>query len=110
MTISGAPAPAEQGEAPVTTVATCMHGTWKEFDLVVLRDVEGYVGKVEQVAPTGLERVRHRDHPHYVLKVRWCRATTRDEVALQRFETPPGRPADRDGVSHEVCQDLRRFE
>jgi hypothetical protein len=94
----------------VTTVPTCVHGTWKEFDLVVLRDIEGYVGKVEQVTPTGLEKVRHRDHPHYVVKIRWCRATTRDEVAQQRFETPPGRAADRDGVSHEVCQDLRRFE
>ncbi len=110
MTISGASAPDNRGRLPVTTVPTCMHGTWKEFDLVVLRAVEGYVGKVEQVTPTGLEKVRHRDQPHYVIKVRWARATTRDEVAQQRFETPPGRPADRDGVSHEVCQDLRRFE
>lgn len=98
------------GRLPVTTVAACRHGTWREFDLVVLRGVEGFVGRVEQVFPTGLEKVRHGDHPHYVVKVRWCRATTRDEVALQRFETPPGRVSDQDGVSHEVCQDLRRFE
>ena len=91
-------------------VATCMHGAWKEFDLVVLHDVDGYVGKVEQVFPTGLEKVPHRDHPHYVIKVRWCRANTRTEHTLQRFGTPPGRPRDPDGVSHEVCQDLRRFE
>jgi hypothetical protein len=110
MIVSGASAPDERGRLLVTTVPTCVHGTWKEFDLVVLRDVEGYVGKVEQVNPTGLEKVRHRDHPHYVIKIRWCRATTRDEVALQHFETPPGRATDRDGVSHEVCQDLRRFE
>ena len=50
---SGAPAPDERGRLPVTTVPTCMHGTWKEFDLVVLRDVEGYVGKVEQVVTHG---------------------------------------------------------
>jgi hypothetical protein len=110
MAAYGASAPDERGRPPVTTVATCVHGTWREFDLVVLRDVEGYVGRVEQVIPTGLEKVRHRDHPHYVIKIRWCRATTREEVARQRFETPPGRAADRDGVSHEVCQDLRRFE
>jgi len=106
----GAHAPDVRRRLLVTTVPSCMHGTWKEFALVVLRDVEGYIGKVEQVLPAGLEKVGHRDHPHYVVKVRWCRATTRDEVALQRFETPPGRPVDRDGVSHEVCQDLRRFE
>jgi hypothetical protein len=41
-----------------------MHGTWKEFGLAVLRDVDGFVGKVEQVFPTGLEKVPHRDHPH----------------------------------------------
>jgi hypothetical protein len=29
---------------------------------------------------------------------------------MQRFETPPGRASDPDGVSHESCQDLRRFE
>ena len=87
-----------------------MHGTWKEFDLVVVRDVVGFVGRVEQVDPTGLDKVQHGDLPHYVIKVRWCRATTREEVALQRFQTPPGRAADPDGVSHEVCQDLHRFE
>jgi hypothetical protein len=102
-------APDVQRRLLVTTVPSCMHGTRKEFDLVVLRDVEGYIGKVEQVLPTGLEKVRHRDHPHYVVKVCWFWATTRDEVALQRFETPPAPPVDRDGVSHEVCQDLRRF-
>jgi hypothetical protein len=94
----------------VRTVAGCMHGTWREFDLVVLRDVGGFVGRVEQVFPTGLEKVGHGDLPHYVIKIRWCRATSREELALQRFETPSGRPADRDGVSHEVCQDLHRFE
>jgi hypothetical protein len=94
----------------VRAVAECMHGTWKEFDLVVIRDVVGFVARVEQVLPTGLEQVRHGDLPHYVIKVRWCRATTREEVALQRFQTPPGRAADRDGVSHEVCQDLHHFE
>jgi hypothetical protein len=99
-----------EGRLLVTTVATCVHGTWREFDIVVLGEVEGFIGKVEQVAPTGLEKVPHRDHPHYVIKVRWCRAASRDEIALQRFETPPGRAADRDGVSHEVCQDLRRFQ
>lgn len=91
-------------------VATCMHGTWKEFDLVILHDVDGYVGKVEQVFPTELEKVPHRDHPHFVVKVRWSMARTRAEYGLRRFGTPPGRPRDRDAVSHEVCQDLRRFE
>jgi hypothetical protein len=109
MAVSGASAPDDEGRLLVTTVAACMHGTWKEFDLVVLREVEGFIGRVEQVLPTGLEKVRHRDLCHYVIKVRWCRATTREDVALQRFETPPGRAGDRDGVSHEVCQDLGRF-
>lgn len=94
----------------MASVATCMHGAWKEFDLVVLHDVDGYVGKVEQVFPTGLEKVPHRDHPHHVIKVRWSMASTRAEYALQRFGTPPGCPKDADGVSHEVCRDLRRFE
>ncbi len=94
----------------VRTVATCMHGTWKEFDLIVLRGADGFVGRVEQVFPTCLEKVRHRDHPHFVIKVRWSRASTRDEYSLQHFESPPDRPRDADGVSHEVCQDLRRFE
>jgi hypothetical protein len=87
-----------------------MHGSWKEFDFVVLRDADGLVGRVEQVFPTGLEKVTHRDHPHYVIKVRWARGTSRDEYMEQRFEVPPGRPADVDGVSHEVCKDLRRLE
>jgi hypothetical protein len=86
-----------------------MHGTWKEFDLVRLHGLDGLVGRVEQVFPTGLEKVRHRDLPHHVIKVRWRRAATQDEYDLQRFETPPGRPVDPDGVSHEVCQDLERF-
>ena len=94
----------------MTTLATCRHGTWKEFALVGLRDLEGFVGRVEQVFPTGLEKVRHGDHPHYVVKVRWCRATTREEFAEGRYATPPGRGEDRDGVSHESCQDLQRFE
>jgi hypothetical protein len=94
----------------VTTVATCMHGTWKEFGLVVLSDAPGLVGKVEQVFPTGLEKVPHGDHPHYVVKVRWSRSSNRDEYALGHYETPPGRSPDPDGVSHESCQDLRRFE
>jgi hypothetical protein len=94
----------------VATIATCLHGTWKEFDLVVLRDVDGFVGKVEQVFPTGLEKVPHRDHPHYVIKIRWSRAKDRGEYLQQRFEAPPGRARDRDGVSHESCQDLRRFD
>jgi hypothetical protein len=93
----------------MATVAGCMHGTWKEFDLVVLRDVEGYVGRVEHVEPTRLEPVKHRDLPHYVVKIRWSRAGTREELAARRYEAPPGRPTDADGVSHEVCQDLRRF-
>jgi len=70
----------------------------------------GFVGKVEQVFPTGPEMVTHRDHPHYVIKVRWTRASTRDEYLLQRFETPPGRARNPDGVSHETCQDLWRFD
>jgi hypothetical protein len=70
----------------------------------------GFVGKVEQVFPTGLELVPHRDHPHHVTKVRWTRADTRDEYLLQRFETPPGRARNPDGVSHETCQDLWRFD
>ena len=87
-----------------------MHGTWKEFGLVVLKDVDGYVGKVEQVFPTGLEKVPHRDHPHHVIKVRWSVVSTRAQYAEQRFATPPGRPRDPDGVSHEVCQDLGAFD
>ncbi len=94
----------------MTPIATCMHGTWKEFGLVSLRDVDGLVGKVEQVFPTALEKVPHRDHPHYVVKVRWIRASTREEYALQRFEAPRGRAIDPDGVSHESCQDLRHHE
>jgi hypothetical protein len=94
----------------VERLAACIHGSWKEFDFVILRDVEGFVGRVEQVYPTGLEKVPHRDHVHYVVKVRWGRATTREEYMQQRFEAPPGRARDRDGVSHEVCQDLRRLE
>ena len=94
----------------MTPLATCMHGTWKEFGLVVLGDAGGFVGKVEQVFPTGLDKVPHRDHPHYVIKVRWSRANTRAEYAQQRFESPPGRARDADGVSHESCQDLQRFE
>jgi hypothetical protein len=90
----------------VGPIARCVHGTWKEFDFVALRDVEGFLGRIEQVVPTGLDLVPHRDHPHYVVKVRWCRAAGRDEYLLQRFEAPPGRARDVDGVSHEVCQDL----
>ncbi len=93
----------------MTTVASCIHGTWKEFGLVVLRGVDGLVGRIEQEFPTGLEKVPHRDHAHYVIKVRWCRAATREEHALRQFETPPGRAADPEGVSHEVCQDLLPF-
>ncbi len=94
----------------MVTVPTCVHGTWKEFGLVAIRDVDGYVGRVEQVFPTGLEKVSHRDHPHYVVKVRWIRATTPEEYARRRFEVPTGREPDPDGASHEVCQDLRRFD
>jgi hypothetical protein len=86
-----------------------MHGTWKEFGLVALRGVDGFVGRVELVLPTGLEKVGHRDQPHYVVKVRWRRASTQEEYGLERFATPPGRPVDPDGVSHEVCGDLERF-
>ena len=90
-------------------IASCLHGTWKEFDFVILDGVDGFIGRVEQVIPTSLEKVPHRDHPHYVVKVRWSRATSREEYMLQRFESPPGRARDADGVSHEVCQDLRHL-